>query len=257
MSKKQDKIKDTILRSTENSVASVADDNVKANMEVETEAGMEPKILRSSDGKCCAWCSSLVGEYYEDEAPDDIYARHDNCNCTVTYESEKGYQDAHTKKWIDQQELEARRERIAADKNYIKDLRKHRDAEKVVRIKKNNNSIDFYAGPRYTQVVPAQYKQWIGDNKYKQLIKNAPGEESKKYIRTAYRKTSVIGDGGTVAIRKFEKATGLNCGRGGRDHSIKVSQLINLINNALKKNDMEIKEREYLLEELRVLKEVL
>ena len=122
MSKKQDKIKDTILRSTENSVASVADDNVKANMEVETGAGMEPKILRSSDGKCCAWCSALAGEYYADEAPDGIYARHDNCNCTVTYISEKGFQDAHTKKWIDQRELEARRERILAD-------RKHRHSQ--------------------------------------------------------------------------------------------------------------------------------
>lgn len=118
MSKKQDKIKDTILRSTENSVASVADDNVKANMEVETGAGMEPKILRSSDGKCCAWCSALAGEYYADEAPDDIYARHDNCNCTVTYISEKGFQDAHTKKWIEREEVDARRRRIDADNKY-------------------------------------------------------------------------------------------------------------------------------------------
>ena len=118
MSKKQDKIKDTILRSTENAVASVADDNVKANMEVETGAGMEPKILRSSDGKCCAWCSALAGEYYADEAPDDIYARHDNCNCTVTYISEKGFQDAHTKKWIEREEVDARRRRIDADNKY-------------------------------------------------------------------------------------------------------------------------------------------
>lgn len=138
MSKKQDKIKDTILRSTENSVASVADDNVKANMEVETGAGMEPKILRSSDGKCCAWCSSLVGEYYEDEAPDDIYARHDNCNCTVTYISEKGYQDAHTKKWIDQQELEVRRERIATDRKNISKLKEGQEAEKEHRIRKGS-----------------------------------------------------------------------------------------------------------------------
>ena len=89
------------------------------------------------------------------------------------------------------------------------------------------------------------------------MIKNASGEEAKKYIRTAYRKTSVIGYGGTVAIRKFEKATEVNCGRGGRDHNIKVRQLINLINNSLKKNGMTIQERKYLLKELRALKEVL
>lgn len=98
-------------------------------------AGMRPRIVRSSNGKCCPWCSSLAGEYYADEAPDDIYARHDNCTCTVTYISEKGYQDAHTKKWIAQQETEARRSRIDGDRAYIETLRREREAEKTARIK--------------------------------------------------------------------------------------------------------------------------
>ncbi|MGI6212709.1 MAG: hypothetical protein ACOYJJ_09035 [Anaerovoracaceae bacterium] len=119
--------------------------------------------------------------------------------------------------------------------------------------KTDKKKVDFYAGPRYTQIVPAKYSEWIGDNKYQQLMRDAPGEEAKKYIRTAYRKGSVIGDGGTVAIRKFEKATGLNCGRNGNDHSKKVADLIRQIEKSLKR-DVSRSEKKYLESELEKLK---
>lgn len=152
----------------------------------------------------------------------------------MTYISEKGRQDAHTKKWLKKEQVEARQKRIEIDQK-----------------------VDVYSGSRYTQVVPAKYAEWIGDNKYRQLMDNAPGEEAKKYIRTAYRKSSVIGDGGTVAIRKFEKATGLNCGRNNNDHSLKVKERINLINNSLRKNSLSVAEKEYLQIELEALKKEL
>ncbi|MDD6299442.1 colicin D domain-containing protein [Hornefia butyriciproducens] len=171
MSKKQDKIKDTILRSTENAVASVADDNVKANMEVETGAGMEPKILRSSDGKCCAWCSALAGEYYADEAPDGIYARHDNCNCTVTYISEKGFQDAHTKKWINQQELSERRNRIEIDKNL---LRKMEIKDFALHAKQKNHVII---------VTSKQFGKKIGEHAREWGLDKSNSEDRRKLTR--------------------------------------------------------------------------
>ena len=171
MSKKQDKIKDTIIRSTENSVASVADDNVKANMEVETGAGMEPKILRSSDGKCCAWCSALAGEYYADEAPDDIYARHDNCNCTVTYISEKGYQDAHTKKRINQEELSERRNRIEIDKNL---LRKMEIKDFALHTKQKNHVII---------ITSKQFGKKIGEHAREWGLDKSNSEDRRKLTR--------------------------------------------------------------------------
>jgi hypothetical protein len=126
---------DAILdRAIENFARSIPAETIESNVQFELHAGMRPRIIRSSDGKCCAWCSSVAGEYYADEAPDDIYKRHDNCNCTVTYISEKGYQDAHTKKWIDQQKTSARRARIDGDQKYINDLilkRKRETAERV------------------------------------------------------------------------------------------------------------------------------
>jgi len=126
---------DAILdRAIENFAMSIPAEIIENNVRFEMREGMRPRIIRSSDGKCCAWCSSLAGEYYADEAPDDIYRRHDNCNCTVTYESEKGYQDAHTKKWIDRLEASARRTRIDGDQRYMNDLilqRRRKAAERV------------------------------------------------------------------------------------------------------------------------------
>lgn len=135
MTDRNKKIDEILERAVVNFAKSIPADTVKSNVEFEANAGMRPRIVRSSNGKCCPWCSSLAGEYYADEAPDDIYARHDNCTCTVTYISEKGYQDAHTKKWIEQQETEARRSRIAGDQKYIETLRREREAEKNARIK--------------------------------------------------------------------------------------------------------------------------
>lgn len=55
----------------------------------------------------------------------------------MTYISEKGYQDAHTKKWIEQQELDARRERIAGDRKNISKLKEGQEADKGRRILEN------------------------------------------------------------------------------------------------------------------------
>lgn len=127
-------IEDILYRAIENFAKSIPTDVIENNVRFELHAGMRPRIVRSSDGHCCAWCSALAGEYYADEAPADIYRRHDNCSCTVTYISEKGYQDAHTKKWIDQQETAARRSRIDGDQKYTNGLilrQRQKAAERV------------------------------------------------------------------------------------------------------------------------------
>jgi hypothetical protein len=192
---------------------------------------------------CHPWCSGLGSEYYVYDAPDDIYCRHDNCTCTVTYVSERGAQDAHTKNWIDQQELDARRGRIEFDREYSQ--------------KQNDKKVDFYGGPN-GKILEGKYAGWIGNNRMKQLLNNMDGDGAKKYIKDAYRPKSFIGDGGTVDIRKFEKATGRNCGRKGNSHSQKVDDLINEINNILNDKDFKMTEHDknYLLHELRKLRKV-
>ena len=60
-----------------------------------------------------------------------------------------------------------------------------------------------------------------------------------------------------MACSITEKATGLNCGRNGHDHSMKAEQLVNLINNSLKKDSLTISEKEYLNKDLRALEKVI
>ena len=105
------------------------------------------------------------------------------------------------------------------------------------------------------QIVPAELAHWIGDNQYSRLLKTYENEPVRKYIRTAYRKSAIIGDGGTVDVRRFEKATGLNLGRAGNNHEQKVRELINQLDKTLK-TDLTNIDRKYLTSELQKLKEL-
>ncbi len=69
---------------------SVVDDSIKANAESHLAKGLRPKIVRKLAGKPCKWCTSLAGTYEYDEAPKDIYRRHENCRCTVDYRTADG-----------------------------------------------------------------------------------------------------------------------------------------------------------------------
>ena len=56
-------------------------------------------------------------------------------------------------------------------------------------------------------------------------------------------------------MREFELSTGLNCGRNGRDHSIKVRDLIHQINKKLL-TDLPKKDRLFLKEMLQRLQKM-
>lgn len=106
---------------------SIVDDHIKANADFHAKAGLSPKIVRRSSGKCCEWCSKLVGTYrYPEEAPDgsDVWRRHENCRCTVDYDPGKGkVQDVWSKKWKEPKEVLEYRKRIG--------LEQHKDGDKV------------------------------------------------------------------------------------------------------------------------------
>lgn len=83
-----------------NFAQSVVDDSVFTNAAFHKEAGMSPKITRSSAGKCCTWCDALVGVYDYPVENEDVYRRHDNCNCTTSYDPGTGRrQDVWNKRW--------------------------------------------------------------------------------------------------------------------------------------------------------------
>ncbi|SFB94913.1 hypothetical protein SAMN02910406_00885 [Ruminococcus albus] len=72
---------------------------MKANAELRNKAGLKCYIERETDGKCCEWCTKMAGRYaYPDDTPKDVFRRHDNCGCSVTYKNGRQRQDVWSKK---------------------------------------------------------------------------------------------------------------------------------------------------------------
>ena len=63
-----------------------------------SDAGLKCWIVRTTDGKCCSWCTSIAGRYEYGKEPQSVYRRHDNCGCTVTYENGRQRQDVWSKR---------------------------------------------------------------------------------------------------------------------------------------------------------------
>lgn len=101
------KIFEILERSLTNISQNYIDEYVKENADFRSKSGLTAKVIRSTNGKCCKWCDKLAGVYTY-PVPKEVYQRHDNCDCKVTYVSEKGAQDVYTKKRINNAEFEER-----------------------------------------------------------------------------------------------------------------------------------------------------
>ena len=86
----------------ENITQSFADDFMQANAAQRSKAGFDTFIERQGGLNCCPWCAGLVGVFaYPKGLPKEVFARHDNCTCSVTYGTKGGArQNVWTKaKW--------------------------------------------------------------------------------------------------------------------------------------------------------------
>lgn len=83
---------------TETMTRSMHDDRMQAEAKFRSRAGLKCYITRKTDGKCCAWCSAMAGRYEYYSEPKDVYRRHDNCGCSVTYENGRQRQDVWSKR---------------------------------------------------------------------------------------------------------------------------------------------------------------
>lgn len=107
---------ETIQRRCQGAVTNVAksmhDSFVKENARVRNDLGLKPIIQRFGTAPC-AWCADVAGKYRYGEQPDDIFRRHDNCNCTIIYDTQvlrgaKTESGGRSKTWteIDPKEIE-------------------------------------------------------------------------------------------------------------------------------------------------------
>lgn len=112
---------DTFLEQVENLSLHIVDESVRDNAELQYESGMSPKIVRKISGKACDICKRMAGtyDYYKDikfgEIGNDVFLRHTNCRCIVTYNPGDGRaQDVHSKRWYTEEEAENIRRRRAS-----------------------------------------------------------------------------------------------------------------------------------------------
>lgn len=110
-----DQVSGKLLSAFENFSQHTVDETIRKNADLHYNTGLRPKIIRRSNGKCCAWCRSLAGSHDYPAFDRDIYRRHDNCRCTVLYDPADGsklLQNVHTKRLTTAEEhdkIEARR----------------------------------------------------------------------------------------------------------------------------------------------------
>ncbi|MBP5433862.1 hypothetical protein [Ruminococcus sp.] len=85
---------------TETITKSYHDDYMQKNASFRNDAGLKCYIVRTAVPKCCEWCSNIAGRYpYNvDEMPEDVFRRHDNCDCKTIFENGKQRQDVWSKR---------------------------------------------------------------------------------------------------------------------------------------------------------------
>lgn len=113
---------------------SVVSDAIEANAKFQHDAGLQPKIVRKAESKCCEWCSGLAKTYlYPDEVPKDVYRRHDRCRCTVDYVVGKSRRNVHggVKKKVAQQQQTTSQNAIIAKQSRVEKSKKAVAMEKA------------------------------------------------------------------------------------------------------------------------------
>lgn len=107
-----DKVSKQFTESLINYGQSIVTDNIKANADFQYKTGkVLPVIRRMSTGKCCKWCTSLVGTYkYTPDMDTAVFRRHANCRCLVEYDNGTGvYQNVHNKKLYNKSAIDERK----------------------------------------------------------------------------------------------------------------------------------------------------
>lgn len=81
-----------------NNAEAFFDDYVDRNARFRDQSGLEARIQRTAEAGACRWCVDLAGSWRYGSQPDDVYARHEFCRCSVTYTSGRKVQSVWSKR---------------------------------------------------------------------------------------------------------------------------------------------------------------
>ena len=112
---------------------SAVDETAQKNAELHRDLGIQAKIVRTMTGKeNCKWCEGLAGEYEYPDVPENVFHRHDDCDCVVEYQPGDGMtQDVWSKEWYETSD-ELKEARAELDDLKLKTRAKGKALEKKI-----------------------------------------------------------------------------------------------------------------------------
>lgn len=152
----------------------VVDYTEKANMDAYTKIGMEPTITRVAESGACRWCQDLEGTYDYSEVKaggSDVYRRHENCRCLVTYENGSKRQDVWSKAEWESEEEDARKEAIRekVERQEREETKKAND--RVYRLNATQEMVDTLGfSPKGASIAFNMYRKEIDELGLDQVI---------------------------------------------------------------------------------------
>lgn len=208
-------------RTAENITGSFQTDYIKKNAEFRSKAGLDCYIERKDGHNCCKWCAGLAGKYsYPDDVPKDVFRRHDNCTCDVSYVSEKGRQNVHTKKWTKEpRKIEytkptkrTREEAQAKQSEILAQRRLTYDAKRGIIYSLSNSSEKSYDPYSYEPKISKDVRV-VFDSEFKRAEKKFGAISTVKGVYVLNDKSSDEGTyneySGFISLRHAEKKKGL------------------------------------------------
>lgn len=84
-------IEDSFYDQLANFSQNIVDDAIRDNADLMTRAGIRSMIIRTAEFGACPWCRAVAGsyDYAEVNRGDDVWRRHDNCRCTISFITER------------------------------------------------------------------------------------------------------------------------------------------------------------------------
>lgn len=202
-------------RTSENITASASDEYMKTNAEYRSKAGLDAYIVRTDGAGCCKWCAALAGKYkYPDDIPDDVFRRHDNCTCDVSYICDKGRQNVHTKKWTKVNERAKRIEYAAGAPKSMKQTREEaKELEERLVASKPGKSDNAIADMKFinSQVFADKFKGKYENEQVEQAVVKACRQLVKNRNGTFFEEAFFIDaqTGQTISYIKGKQKNGI------------------------------------------------
>lgn len=203
---------------TETATKAIHDDRMESEAKFRHKAGLDCRITRVAVNGCCPWCSKVAGRYVYGEEPDDIYRRHDNCDCTVTFENGRKRQDVWSKREWEAPELGAGAGNpVVLTAEQAKALQAEKQLKVLTNYAKNGTIILRDDGEFWHPITNQSIQSIPQITAFSSVEINATVQTQCKVL-LSYLIQDDIGTEGTVSIRlrdlKSEKAKGMN-GEGG------------------------------------------